>query len=137
MPRSKIHPVTGEKLTRDTRPFTVRYAGYAKIVDLPGWYPAGKGDSIHAGRDMDAADKALQELKAMVGDVLKPEKVRQIRQRLKLSQRRAGEILGGGPRAFQKYESGEVTVSRPMAQLLRLLSRDPRRLKELTAPDKD
>jgi len=26
-------------------------------------------------------------------------------------QRRAGEVLGGGPRAFQKYESGKQTVS--------------------------
>jgi HTH-type transcriptional regulator/antitoxin MqsA len=59
--------------------------------------------------------------------------VRAIRLRLKLSQRKAGEILGGGPRSFQKYESGEVLVSRPMTQLLRLLERDPKRLKELMA----
>jgi HTH-type transcriptional regulator/antitoxin MqsA len=43
----------------------------------------------------------------------------------------AGEIPGGGPRAFQKYESGEILVNKPMAQLLRLLDRDSRRLKEL------
>jgi HTH-type transcriptional regulator/antitoxin MqsA len=48
-----------------------------------------------------------------------------------LSQRRAGEILGGGPRVFQKYESGEQQVSAPMANLLRLLARDPHRLDEL------
>jgi len=80
---------------------------------------------------MDVVDRTLVELKAEVQGVLKPDEVRAIRLRLKLSQRKAGEILGGGPRAFQKYESGEVLVSRPMTQLLRLLSRDPKRLQEL------
>jgi HTH-type transcriptional regulator/antitoxin MqsA len=86
---------------------------------------------VHIGEDMEVVDRAIVELKAEVQGVLKPDEVRAIRLRLKLSQRKAGEILGGGPRAFQKYESGEVLVSRPMTQLLRLLSGDPRRLKEL------
>ena len=78
-------------------------------------------------------DAAYRELRAEAAERLKAEEVRRIRTRLKLSQRRAGEILGGGPRAFQKYESGEVVVSRPMANLLLLLDRDPSRLKELIA----
>lgn len=134
MAKTKIHPATGEKLSRDVRPFTVRYGGQSKTVKLPGWYPKGSGESLHVGRDMAAADRALDELKRKAGD-LKPENVRAVRMRLKLSQRKAGEVLGGGPRAFQKYESGEVAVSRPMTQLLRLLDRDPRRLKELVAAE--
>ncbi|MBX7115564.1 MAG: type II toxin-antitoxin system MqsA family antitoxin [Myxococcaceae bacterium] len=50
-----------------------------------------------------------------------------------LSQRRAGKLWGGGPRAFQKYEAGTQQVSVPMTNLLRLLARDPRRLHELSA----
>ena len=133
MSEKKIHPETGEELTRDVRPFTVRYEGRTRKVRLPGWYPARKGgDSIHIGNDMDVVSRALADLKAEAHDLLKPEEVRAIRLRLKLSQRKAGEILGGGPRSFQKYESGEVLVSRPMTQLLKLLERDPKRLKELT-----
>ena len=132
MAETRIHPETGEKLVRDVRPFTVRYGGRQRVVQLPGWYPIKKGgDGVHVGDDLAAADRALVELKAEVQGVLKPDEVRAIRMRLKVSQRKAGEILGGGPRAFQKYESGEVLVSRPMTQLLRLLARDPRRLKEL------
>jgi HTH-type transcriptional regulator/antitoxin MqsA len=56
-----------------------------------------------------------------------------VREALGLSQRKAGELLGGGPRAFQKYESGKQAVSVPMSHLLRLLARDPSRLKELDA----
>jgi HTH-type transcriptional regulator / antitoxin MqsA len=54
-----------------------------------------------------------------------------VREKPGLSQRKAGEILGGGPRAFQKYESGSQAVSAPMSNLLRLLAKDPSRLQEL------
>ena len=132
MERTRIHPETGEKLRRGVRAFTVRYAGRARTVDLPGWYPAKKsGEGVHVGEDMAAAERALAELKAEAHGLLKPAEVRAIRLRLKLSQRKAGEVLGGGPRAFQKYESGEVMVSKPMAQLLRLLAQEPTRLREL------
>jgi HTH-type transcriptional regulator/antitoxin MqsA len=76
-------------------------------------------------------ERASLELRAQVEGVLGPKEVAAIRERLELSQRRAGEILGGGPRAFQKDESGEQKASAPMANLLRLLARDPRRLDEL------
>jgi HTH-type transcriptional regulator/antitoxin MqsA len=119
-------------LVRDVRPHTVEYRGRKRVVSLSGWWPEGKeGEGIVEGRDMDAADKALRELKAEAEGLLTPVEVRQIRLRLRLSQRRASELLGGGPRAFQKYESGDVLVSRAMTQLLRLLDRDPKRLQEL------
>lgn len=41
--------------------------------------------------------------------------------------------LGGGPRAFQKYETRAVAVSRPMSNLLRLLERHPEALNDLKA----
>jgi HTH-type transcriptional regulator/antitoxin MqsA len=132
MGESRVHSETGEKLLRGVRPFAVRYEGRQRVVNLPGWYPTSKGgEGVHDGDDMHVVDRALVELKAEVHGVLKPEEVRAIRLRLKLSQRKAGEILGGGARSFQKYESGEVLVSRPMTQLLRLLERDPKRLQEL------
>jgi HTH-type transcriptional regulator/antitoxin MqsA len=59
--------------------------------------------------------------------------MRAIHLRLKLSRQEVGEILGGGPRTFQKHQSREVLTSKPMVELLRLLDRDPRRLKELAA----
>lgn len=50
-----------------------------------------------------------------------------------ISQRKAGELLGGGPRAFQKYESGAQAASAPMSNLLRLLANDPSRLREIVS----
>jgi len=39
---------------------------------------------------------------------LTPDDIRRIRETLGLSQAEAGEILGGGPRAFTKYENGTI-----------------------------
>jgi transcriptional regulator with XRE-family HTH domain len=56
---------------------------------------------------------------------LTPERIRTIRLELGLSQEDAGALLGGGPRAFQKYESGEVSPSAALEQLLQLLVQSP------------
>ena len=48
-----------------------------------------------------------------------------IRQKLRLSQEAAGRLIGGGPRAFQKYESGDLLPSRAISSALVLLDHDP------------
>ena len=54
-----------------------------------------------------------------------PEEIRSIREHLGLSQVEAGELLGGGPRAFTKYEAGTVKPSASVINLLRLLEANP------------
>ena len=130
---TRVHPETGKKLRRGIRPMTVRYRGLERTVMQPGWWPDDDSDGTISGPDARSTDDALREMKAEIANLPGPDEVRRIRTRLKLSQRRAGELLGGGPRAFQKYESGEVVVSRPMASLLRLLDHDPSLLETLAA----
>ena len=60
-----------------------------------------------------------------------PEEVRAIRESLGLSQVEAGELLGGGPRAFTKYEAGTVKPAAAVVKLLRLLEADPSALATL------
>ena len=60
-----------------------------------------------------------------------PEEVRAIRERLGLTQVEAGELLGGGPRAFTKYEAGTVRPAVAVISLLRLLEADPAALATL------
>ena len=54
-----------------------------------------------------------------------PEEVRAIREGLGLTQVEAGELLGGGPRAFTKYEAGTVKPAAAVVNLLRLLEANP------------
>ncbi len=63
------------------------------------------------GSTLQAAERAFVQLRAEVDGVLLPEQVAEVRGKLRISQREAGRLLGGGPRAFQKYESGKVPVS--------------------------
>ena len=62
---------------------------------------------------------------------LSPRDVARIRGGLGLSKRKAGRVLGGGPNAFARYESGEATPSQPLCLLLRLLDARPELLAEL------
>jgi HTH-type transcriptional regulator / antitoxin MqsA len=60
--------------------------------------------------------------------------VRRIREKLGLSQRKASALLGGGPNAFQKYESAEAEPSQAMGVLLFLLDQHPDLLKDVPPP---
>jgi HTH-type transcriptional regulator/antitoxin MqsA len=76
-------------------------------------------------------------LKAEVDGLLLPETVRRIRKRLKLTQKEAGRIIGGGPNAFQKYETGEILVSKAITSALLLLDRNPEGLEVLKSKAND
>ena len=125
LPDSMIAPETGEALTRGVRPFTVTYKGESITVDLPGYYPAGVGDGVHVGKDMNAVDGALRALKEKIDGVPSPATIRRVRTKLKLSQREAGALLKVGENAFDKYERGLVEPSGPTSQLIKLLDRHP------------
>ena len=124
-------PETGETLARGVRPFLIMYKGSSVNVDLPGYYPAGEGDGIHVGKDMEVADSALRELKEKAEGVPSPATIRRVRAKLKLSQREAGLLLKVGESAFDKYERGLVEPSGPTSQLIRLLDRHPEMADEL------
>ena len=54
-----------------------------------------------------------------------PDRIRAIRERLGLTQEEAGALLGGGPRAFTKYESGSMRPRAAASNLLRVLEAHP------------
>src|SRR5690242_2858692 len=112
---------------------TVSNKGLERTAMQRGWWLNDDTDGIIWGLDAKATDHAPHEMKADIASLLQPQEIRRIRQHLMLSQRRAGEVLGGGPRAFRKYESGEVLVSRPMANLPLLTDCNRSLLKELLA----
>lgn len=125
-------PECGDRSMLETRNDTVEYKGQHAEVRVEAYWCQSCPEAVLDGEALKLRQRAFHALKAKVEGVLGPEDVSAIRAKLKLSQRRAGEVLGGGPRAFQKYESGEQQVSVPMANLLRLLNNDPKRVAELT-----
>src|SRR5215469_6518280 len=63
---------------------------------------------------------------------LTPQDIRMIRETLGLSQVEAGELLGGGPRAFAKYENGSTKPSASIIKSLKMLEANPQTLEALT-----
>jgi HTH-type transcriptional regulator/antitoxin MqsA len=107
---------------------TLTYKGESLTFDMPGWYCDQSEESIHTGEDMKVSDRMLNLLKARSEGLLEPEQIRRIRKKLRLTQEAAGIIIGGGPRAFQKYESGDLLPSRAISSALLLLDHHPEAL---------
>ena len=123
-----VCPETGAPMRRDVRPMTLTYKGESITFDMPGWYCDQSEESIHIGEDMKISDRMLNRLKARSEGLLEPEEIRRIRKKLRLTQEAAGLVIGGGPRAFQKYESGDLLPSRAISSALVLLDHDPKAL---------
>ena len=119
-------PKTGAPMHRGVRPMTLTYKEESITFDMPGWYCDESDESIHTGKDMKVSDRMLNRLKARSEGLLEPEEIRHIRKKLRLSQEAAGLLVGGGPRAFQKYESGDLLPSRAVSSALVLLDHDPK-----------
>lgn len=49
---------------------------------------------------------------------LSPFAIKRIRKKIGLSQDEAGKLIGGGPRAFTKYEKGTIKPSQAVINLL-------------------
>ena len=126
-----ICPETGAPMYRGVRPMTLTYKGESLTFDMPGWYCDQSEESIHTGEDMKISDRKLNLLKARSEKLLEPEEIRRIRKKLHLSQEEAGLLIGGGPRAFQKYECGDLLPSRAVSSALILLDHDPAALSVL------
>ena len=133
MAENPVCPETGAPMRRDSRPMTLDYRGQSMRFDMPGWYCDASGQSVHTGEDMKVSDRMLNRLKARSEGLIEPEDVRRIRKKLGLSQAAAGEMIGGGPRAFQKYEAGDLLPSRAISSALALLDNDPTALRVLQA----
>jgi HTH-type transcriptional regulator / antitoxin MqsA len=131
IPETMVAPETGAMLSRGLRPFTVTYKGESLTVDLPAYYPQDDGDGVVVGDDMRVVDEALRALKEKLDGLPSPATIRRIRRKLKLSQRRAGELLKVGEKAFDKYERGLIEPSGPTSQLIMVLDRHPEIVEEL------
>jgi HTH-type transcriptional regulator / antitoxin MqsA len=75
-------------------------------------------------------------VKARSGGLPEPQEIRRIRKKLGLTQERAEQLIGEGPRAFQKYETGDLLPSRAISSAVALLDHDPAALDVLVRPQR-
>ncbi|MFM8442838.1 MAG: type II TA system antitoxin MqsA family protein [Methylococcus sp.] len=69
--------------------------------------------------------------KQVNASIVDPGFIASVRKKLKLDQREAGEIFGGGVNAFSRYENGKTKPPLALVKLLKVLDRHPDLLSEI------
>jgi HTH-type transcriptional regulator/antitoxin MqsA len=123
------------ELIRDTRDVPYVYKGETTVI------PGVTGDYCPACAelvlDMDEADRFGQVVrefgKQVNAAIVDPKFIAGVRKKLKLDQREAAEIFGGGVNAFSRYENGKTRPPLALVKLLRVLDRHPDLLNEVRA----
>lgn len=117
----------GAELRHEIRDVGYEYKGRKTVVqDLAGDYCPACGEMVlgdEAGDTYMAAITAFnREVNAQAVD---PQFIATVRKRLKLDQRQAAEIFGGGANAFSRYETGRVAPPKPLVLLFKVLDQHP------------
>lgn len=129
-------PVCGAaELVHDTRDVPHTYKGETTVI------PAVTGDFCPACAevvlDMPEAERfgeLVREFNKQVNAaIVDPQFIASVRKKLKLDQREAAEIFGGGVNAFSRYENGKTKPPLALVKLLKVLDRHPDLLNEVKA----
>ena len=129
-------PVCGAaELIHDTRDLPYTYKGETTTI------PAVTADFCPACdesvTDLAETDRVMREMqtfnKQVNAAIVDPSFIIQVRKKLDLGQREAGEIFGGGVNAFSRYENGKSKPPLALVKLFKLLDRHPDLLNEIKA----
>jgi len=121
---------TGRPLRRGVKMLTINVDGHTFKYGQPGWWASleDTGDTDGQLTDEDNVIRAAARREARASakhSILTPLVIKAIREACKLSQQDAARVFGGGAKAFEKYESGEVAPSSSMTRLLLLAAKRP------------
>jgi HTH-type transcriptional regulator/antitoxin MqsA len=121
---------SGRPLRRGVKMLTIEVDGQPFSYGQPGWWASVDDPDDTEGQltDEDNVIRAAARREARASAkhaALTPLAIRAIREACGLSQQDAARVFGGGPKAFEKYESGEVSPSLSMIRLLLLAARRP------------
>jgi HTH-type transcriptional regulator/antitoxin MqsA len=121
---------TGRPLRRGVKMLTIQVDGERFTYGQPGWWASIDDPADNDGQLTDEDNvirtAARREARAKAKHaVLTPLVIKAIREACGLSQQEAARVFGGGPKAFEKYEAGEVAPSAAMTRLLLLAARHP------------
>jgi len=129
-PDTILSAETGRPLHRGVKMMTITVDGQAFTYGQPGWWASIDDPSDLDGQLTDednvVRSAARREARASAKhSAIRPLEIRAIREACGLSQQDAAQVFGGGAKAFEKYESGEVTPSSAMIRLLLLAAKRP------------
>ena len=137
MGRFKFCPACGAAapLVRETRRMKYRYKGETLAVRQPGDWCRACGEAVLNHADVQATEDKLNAWRQRINKEIAV-MIKRVRKELGLTQEEMAEIVGGGKKAFAKYESGTVVPSEAMIRLIRLLGKRPELLMDLRSMKK-
>jgi HTH-type transcriptional regulator/antitoxin MqsA len=129
-PRLVCPACASGKLVRETRTARYEYRGEIREYEQSGDWCSSCEEAVLTGDDMAATEELLLDFMRQVEQRQAGELAR-IRRKLKLTQKQAAALTGGGHNAFSRYERGEARPLPAIMHLFRLLDRHPELLDEL------
>ena len=130
-------PVCGAaELIHDTRDLPCTYKGESTVIpSVTADFCPACDESI---TEMAETERVMREMQAFNKQVnaaiVDPVFIVNVRKKLRLGQREAAEIFGGGINAFSRYETGKTKPPLALVKLLKVLDRHPDLLGEIRAP---
>ncbi|NOT58024.1 MAG: type II toxin-antitoxin system MqsA family antitoxin [Deltaproteobacteria bacterium] len=115
----------GGPLKRSAKPVSFSYKGQVLTYQQPGEWCGVCGEGFLRKSDKEATDPVLADFQARLDNRLSPTEIRRIRKKLGLTQKQAGEMIGGGSLAFRRYETGKAVPPTGTENFLRVLDRHP------------
>ncbi len=125
------------EMIHDVRDVVYEYRGHqTTIPDISGWFchhckeiEFDKGEGNRYAQAIECFSQVIDKEEAV--------ELAKIRKKLKLTQREAARLTGGGPNAFSRYERGKAKPILAVTNLFRILGAHPEILKEIGFERKD
>lgn len=123
----------GAELVRDTRDVPYTYKGESTTISsATGAFCPACGEAVFEKSEAERISLSMLEFNKRVNaSIVDPVFIANVRKKLALDQREAGEIFGGGVNAFSRYENGKTKPPLALVKLLKVLDRHPDLLAEV------
>ena len=120
-------------LKADTRDIAYTYKGEATFIPaVKGEFCGQCGESVIDPTDATRVSEVMLAFNKRVNaTMVDPAFIVSVRKKLRLDQREAGDIFGGGANAFSRYENGKTRPPVALVKLLRVLDRHPELVGEI------
>ncbi len=118
-----IHKLVEEKFSYKGKPFSV--PNY-EVFGCPEC-----GEEFVDDKTIRRTEKILTDFRRKVDGLLASDEIRAIREELNVTQEKLADILRVAKKTFARYENGQVTQSKNMDTILRLLAKRPELLQDI------
>ena len=114
-------PICSGEIKQISKPTIYTYKNHSIELNQSGKYCTQCDEAFLSPNDLKSTKLEIANFKRKTDNFLTTDELKRIRKKSHLTQQDASTLFGGGIRAFHKYESAEVTQSKPLDILFRLM----------------